>query len=358
MYRLSCLIVALAMSKMLLAQLVPVPGSQPVKLLFEAADVVCSGRVESLHVLEGKGVETGNGALLLKRVVASVYVQDTYRANETLPSSILVSFDEEAAGVSIAMPTLQQDEFAILFLKHSEDSSYVFADPYMGVTRFASIPGQEGGSGLLKLESTLAEIVRENGRPDKIAAMQLLHGMEKLQPATLREITPQSVSRDPELAFGALAIMIKAGAPGSIETLEEQLQGYQGNGALWALADLDGDLNQSSNREDLPALESLTSSKFMTVRLGSMEAIHNIGNLTSAPTLIRRLCDRLCDSDSTIRYLAVISLAEIFHKTGDYKPSMAEFSMSPLFYANQWRVWCAHDAAAFEEPASTQRRTP
>ncbi len=232
MNRFSCLIVALAMSMMLSAQPRPVPGSQRVRPVFETADVVCSGRVESLRVLKERKVESGNGILLLKHVLASVDVQDIYKASGSLPSSMFVTFDEQTPGVSAAMPILQKDELAILFLKHSEDSSYVIADPYLGVTPFASIPEQEGRSGLSKLESALAEIVRENNREDKISAMRLLNGMEELQPGTLAQIKPLSTSQDPELAFDALAITIKAGAPGSIEALDQYLQGYQGDGAL------------------------------------------------------------------------------------------------------------------------------
>ena len=58
MNRFSCLTVALVMGVMLPAQLRPVPGSQPVRPVFQASDVVCSGRVESLRVLGG-GVQSG-----------------------------------------------------------------------------------------------------------------------------------------------------------------------------------------------------------------------------------------------------------------------------------------------------------
>lgn len=349
MNRFSCLVVALAMSKMLLADLVPAPGSQRVKPVFEASDVVCSGRVDSLRVLEEKEVQNGNGTLPLKRVLASVYVQDVYKANESLPSSIVVSFDEQVSGVTHMMPILEQDERAILFLKHSsEDSTYVFTDRFLGVTGFSSIPTGEGGSGLTRLESTLAEIVSENDRDDKINALQLLEGMENLQPGTLAQVATLSASPDPELAFDALAILIKAGAPGSIEKLVDYLKSYQGNGALFGLSNIGGDLDQIRNREDLPALEALTFSRLLVIRLGSMEAIRNIRDASSAPTLIRQLND----SDSTIRYIAVISLAEIFNKHGDYSPSMPEFRTRPDFYTNEWQGWWAQEGSQFQKPQS------
>jgi hypothetical protein len=316
--------------------------------VFDASDVVCSGKVESLRVLDVKEIQSGNSTLLLKRVLASVYVQDVYKANERLPSSILVSFDEQGPEITHIMPILEQNERAILFLKHSEGSTYVFADRFLGVTSFASLPTAEGVSGLLKLQSSLAAIVHENGREDKINAMQLLGGMENLQPGTLAQVTQLSASQDPELAFEALAVMIKAGTPGSIETLTHYLNGYQGNGALFSLGNIGGDLNQIRNREDLPALESLTSSRFLVIRLGSMEAIRNIGDVSSAPILIQRLGD----SDSNIRYIAVISLAEIFNRHGGYKPSMAEFRKRPDFYTNEWRDWWAHEGVAFQKSAS------
>ncbi len=344
----SYLLVALVMSKVLSAQPGPLPGSQLVKPVFDAADVVCSGRVESLRVLGEKKVKSGNGILLLKRILALVYVQDIYKANDSLPSSITVPFDEEYPLENAAMPILQKGERVVLFLKRSGDSSYVFADPYLGVTQFARIPTEQGESGLPKLESTLAEVVRGNDREDKIKAIRLLEGMENLRPGTLAQVASLGVSPDPELAFDALATMIKAGVPGSIETLDHYLKGHQGDGALFGLANIGGELNQCRNREDLSALESLTSSRFLAIRLGSMEAIRNIGAVSSAPTLIQRLGD----SDSNIRYIAVISLAEIFNRHGGYKPSMAEFRKRPDFYTNAWRDWWAHEGDAFERPAS------
>lgn len=352
MNRLVCVAAALAMSKMLFADLVPVPGSQQVRPVFEASDVVCSGRVESLRVLEEKRVESGNGTLPLKRLLASVYLQDVYKANENLPPSIVVSFDEQGPEViTHIMPTLEQDEQAILFLKHSEGSTYVFTDRFLGVTSFASIPTGEGGSGLTQLASALAGIVSENGRDDKINALQLLEGMENLQPGTLTQIASLSASPDPEVAFDALAILIKAGAPGSIEKLVDYLKGYQGNGALFGLGNIGGDLNQIrkiKNREDLSALESLTSSRFLDISLGSMEAIRNIRDVSSAPTLIRRLSD----SNSMIRYIAVITLAEMFNQHGDYRPSVPQFDARPDFYTDEWQDWWAHEGAAFQKPAS------
>ncbi len=246
------------------------------------------------------------------------------------------------------MPILEQGEQAILFLKHSEGSTYVFSDRFLGVTSFASVPTGEGGSGSLKLQSTLAEIVHENGREDKIKAMQLLNGMENLQPETLAEITPLSTSQDPELAFNALAIMIKARAPGSLESLIQYLKGYQGDGALFPIDNIGGDLDDIRNREDLPALESLTSSRLRAIRLGSMEAIRNIGDVSSAPTLIQRLSD----SDSMVRYVAVMTLAEIFDKHGDYEPSMPEFRKRPDFYTNEWKDWWAQKGAGSKKSPS------
>ena len=142
--------------------------------------------------------------------------------------------------------------------------------------------------------------------------------------------------------------MIRAGVPGSLGTLNYYLEGYQGDGALFGLAKIGSDLNQDRNRQDLPSLESLTSSRFLTIRLGAMEAIRRIGDPASAPTLIQRLSD----SDSTVRYVAVIALAEIFNRHGSYKPSMAEFRKRPDFYTREWQDWWAHEGASFQKPAS------
>jgi hypothetical protein len=104
-----------------------------------------------------------------------------------------------------------------------------------------------------------------------------------------------------------------------------------------AMLSVGGELGQGSDIGDLAALETLTSSDFISIKLGAMAGVRKMRNSHSAKALV----ERLDDPNSDIRFLAVITLSEIFSKTGDYAPNMAEFDQSPEFYTIRWKTWWA-----------------
>ena len=55
---------------------------------------------------------------------------------------------------------------------------------------------------------------------------------------------------------------------------------------------------------------------------------------------------RLDDPDVKVRYLATITLSEIFRKGGDYAPSMYLFDKNPDFYTGRWKIWWAEQSQA------------
>src|SRR5438876_2036723 len=63
------------------------------------------------------------------------------------------------------------------FFSITPSSSYVFADPYLGVIPFSELPLQSRDWGLKKLQAALAGVLRLPNRGDQIRAMQLLQGL-------------------------------------------------------------------------------------------------------------------------------------------------------------------------------------
>jgi HEAT repeat protein len=101
-----------------------------------------------------------------------------------------------------------------------------------------------------------------------------------------------------------------------------------------------GSLGQVSDSEDLIPLEALSSSELLSIKLGAMEGLRKMRSPHSAKALV----ERLNDPNPDIRFLAVIALSEIFSKTGDYAPNMAEFDQNPDFYTIKWKTWWAGEA--------------
>jgi HEAT repeat protein len=149
---------------------------------------------------------------------------------------------------------------------------------------------------------------------------------------------PLSSSKDPEIAFWALAVLLNAKVPGSLESLNKYLQTYEGNSTPIAWTGIDSDLHQIRDPEARPLLETLTESRHVPIRFGAMQALRKIKSPKSAPALVRRLDD----SDRTVQYIAVISLAEILGKyEGDYAPAMPTFEKNPGKYTDLWKQWWA-----------------
>jgi len=241
------------------------------------------------------------------------------------------------------MPTLSEAESALMFLTLStSSSSYEFADKFLGVTRFASLPAVQRPPGAAKLQTALARVLRSGPPEDQVHAVHLLEGFDKLNAEALAGLLPLSDSADPEVAMSSIAILLKAGTPGAIQQLESYLEMHKGGKEPLALLSVATELGRFSDSGQLASLEALASSEHLHIRLGALAAIRNIRDRHSAATL----AERLDDPDVNVRYLATITLSEIFRKGGDYAPSMYLFDKDPDFYTERWKSWWAEQKQA------------
>jgi len=101
------------------------------------------------------------------------------------------------------------------------------------------------------------------------------------------------------------------------------------------MINIGGELGQIGNERTRTVLESFAGSRYLPIRLGAMSAIRRIRSPESASVLIQRLDD----IDENVRYLAVITLAEIFQKYGEYAPGMGLFDKNPGKYVELWKDW-------------------
>lgn len=319
-----------------MSTIAPTPGSLRVRPVFEKSDLVCNCFVESL-TLAGERTIQGS-TLVRRRMRAKVTIQDIYKTMQPRPRTIVVEFEQYWPATRVAEPGLWKGETALLFLKVRNPGIFEFTDRFLGATPFRSLPKQSGNLGLLKLEAALITVVLQGDREESIQALHLLHGFDRLGPNTMSKLAPLSKSKDTEIAFGAIAVLLRTKSPGALERLISYLNSYEGDdGPIW-LASIDTDLAQVRDAGSLPLLEGLSDSKYRPIRRGAMDALRGIKSPKSAPTLVRRLDD----TDSTIQYVAVISLAEILGKyEGDYAPGMPTFEKDPRKYTDLWKKWWA-----------------
>jgi hypothetical protein len=86
---------------------------------------------------------------------------------------------------------------------------------------------------------------------------------------------------------------------------------------------------------DEEALEALAVSQRRDISYASLRALRKLADTATTGFFIHEL-----DSpDSDVQYLAVISLAEIYKKTGDFAPGMGLFEQNKGKYVQTWKAW-------------------
>jgi hypothetical protein len=194
---------------------------------------------------------------------------------------------------------------------------------------------------LKKLQATLAAVLRMPNREDQVRAMELLQEFDRIAPDTSPALVTLSRSSDAEVALSAFAVLLKikgtedANDVEVLTNLKTYLDSYVGGSELSALMNIGSELGQIGNERTLRAIESLAGSRYLSIRFGAMSAIRRIRSPQSASVLIQRLDD----VDNNVRYIAVITLAEIFQKYGDFAPGMGLFDKNPGKYIQLWKDW-------------------
>lgn len=319
------------------SDMIPTPGTQAVDPVFNAADLVCSGVVVSVDFSDERRSLVGDHSHLRRRAKAQVRIGDVYKGAQQQNDTIYLEYDDEVP-VARSTPSVWKGETAVLFLRSIAPSTYLFEDQFMGVIPFKSVPEQAANSGIGKLQRALTDVALHGEGDDQVRAAQLLQGFQELSSATFEAMKFLAGSPDPAVALSGLAVLLKSRSPKAVKLLADYLGVQQKDHSVSepvALISIGGELATLQDRGDLPALESLTASGYIVVRVGAMEALRRMKDPSSAPTLVRKLDD----PDSNVRYLAGIALAETFGKTGDFTPSMYLYDKSPDFYIALWKQW-------------------
>ena len=320
-----------------LADVVPVPGTQPVAPIFARSDLVCNCVVESIRVSEEQILLRGGKPVTRRHIIASTHVNEAYNREMKSGTRIKIVFDEEVPSTSGSMPAVSASEQAIIFLRLSGPAVFEFADPFLGVTPFSAIPigGNQTQLGLMRLETALAVILESHNHDDQINALRLLQGFDELSSASLTRLETLSASSDEEVAISAIAVLVKTKSPESVRRLVDYLSTHGGSAQSLAVVSIGTELGRVADPEALTSLENLASSRYVPLRLGALAGIRNIKNPKSAGVLVKRLDD----PDTNVRYLAVITLSEIFTLGGEYSPTMYLFDQNPDSYTQRWKSW-------------------
>jgi hypothetical protein len=332
-----CLLMAMFLPAHLAAQAGPVPGTELVQPVFDKADLVCSCRVELVEIVTRDSTNTDGNPGKLVRATASIL--DVYKSVLQPSGPIVFEYPKDPMSEN---PGVKAGDVVLLFLGGLTSGVYELADPYIGLTTFSELSQVPGGLGLEKLQSALAASVRQGNRGDQISAMRLLEGFSRLDSSTLVAASALSSSADPEIAFTALAVLLKTRTPDSVAKFRRYVEAYKENQPPIGLVSAAGELSLVTDPEALADIERLSGSRFLSIQIAAMDAIRHIASAKSAPVLIRRLDD----PNRTVRYSAMITLAEIFgERGGELTPDMELFDKKPQYYTNLWKEWWAKEGS-------------
>ena len=331
------------------------PGSVQVESVFATASLVCNC-VANAIVDHAYPIEIRGRASTRHEVTAQVTIRDVYKSDDLRVTNITVQYvvDEQqgrrAAGSRFG---LSKGQTVLLFLSKTGTDTYEFADPFIGGTEFSCLPNEGGDLGPMKLQHVLTSVAQSGVSLDQLQALQLLLGFDHISDETLSVVRPLSQSGNADIALTALGVLLRTKSVDSVQKLQQYLESYTANAEPSALFVIGPELREVSNPKALPALETLSASRFRSVRSGAMDGIRRMKDPKSVPFLIAKLGD----ADSDVQYVALITVAEILGKyEDDFAPSMYLFERRPQYYIGLWKQWWAEEGSRLY-PSDSARAT-
>jgi len=326
----------------LAAQAGPVPGTELIQPVFDQADLVCSGRVESVRIVTRESATTDKNQGNFVNVTASIL--DVYKSVFQPSGQIVFEYPKDPMSEN---PGVRAGDTVLLFLGGLTTGAYELANPFIGLTTFSGLSQVPGSPGLEKLESALAMSVRQGNRYDQINAMRLLEGFNRLDPSTLIAVSTLSSLSDAAIAFTALGVLVKTRTPDSVVKLRRYVEAYKEDQPPIGLISAAAELSLVTDLRALPDIERLSGSRFLSIQFAAMDSIRRIASAKSAPVLIQRLDD----PNRTVQYSAMISLAEIFGgRDGEPTPDVELFDKKPQYYINLWKRWWTAEGSKLYAP--------
>ena len=332
----------IAMTATVAGTIVPIPGTVRVRPVFDKSDIVCECVVRKILNVHDHQMNVDGVLRTVRDVTATVDVEDLYKQTRGGRGNTAVTVEEHSPQNPLGPGSIlesMQGKSAIVFLVDDKNNDvFEFSDPFIGATTFERIPRQSNAAGIAKLEGTLVAIATRSPKEDQAKALHLLQGFDQLSDNSSRTITAVSQSQNPEVAFAAIAVLLKARTPTSVELLVQKLREYTGATEPMSVFTIGIELGQFKDERARPVLESLLNSRFESIRTGALEGLRSIKSPESGAALIRSLDD----PSQRVQYIAVITLAEIFNKGDEtYGPSMPLFANHPLQYIAAWKKWWA-----------------
>jgi len=301
--------------------------------LAERSGVIVKGSVLEVNETRTNEKPTANGFLTFHERAASFQVDRVLKGNlEAKVISVEFLKNPTVPGL-----TLEENEYALLFLNSGQDGKYSFVDPQVGKMAITSqhVPSAEA------VETTAGELEAELMAslldPDSEVARTALEQVGDLgsvrSTQAIRDIASagapdmQGIAYSALLKLGDYSLLDKAVRYAEEPAQDPDIRRLQ----LGVARAIDG----IEDRRAVPALNSLLASPSVDLRRAAARALRAIGDPSSAGSLVRALDD----SDRDVQYNAGMALAGLAGASPDNAPARDVFDRSPAKYLDTWKNW-------------------
>jgi hypothetical protein len=319
---------------MQLAAEVSIEGS--VEDRFAIADAVCRGRIDSSPPASDEGQTDAAGKLKRIDYYVDVSVEWCYKG-ENRPRQVRVWFLQRnqmwgppAAGVN----------YVLMFLVRRQDA-FVPATLLDSFAVFWAIPPPEasGENGLPQLQSDILQFVDGSDSQRSRDALALLLGFRKLSPKVSDRLQQISANANGGVRIGLLAAQVLATTGQKRRDAWTELAGaLQGQSPqlIPGIESISAAVVNETSIDDLGGLEEMAATfPIPSLRVSAMLGIRKLAAKKSMPFLV----EQLNAADTDVQYQALITLAEMTGKGGDYGPGMDLFERDPAKYKRLWADW-------------------
>ncbi len=308
----------------------------PIEDRFSQADLVCICRASQVTRLNAP--TSPSGKLLPIDYVAQVSPLWEYKGQESAPINLEIKQRDPMAG-----PPLPGNFFFLLFLKENGAHSYALDEPELAfpLTWFTD-QIHPTGRGLDGLQTDIAIALGAADGPDAQAAIEALllqfRTLSNATAGTLESLLPRSLPirimtaallarKDPERQMPGLLTLLKDNSDATTEALTQ----------YGVLADIGQAVSTVTDMTQIAQLEELASSNSKWLAMSAMLRIREIADRSTFPFLI----GKLDASDRDVQWEALITLAVVTGKGGDFGPFREQFEDDPEKYVGLWKEWWA-----------------
>jgi hypothetical protein len=304
---------------------------------FDSAQIVALGRVTAVSVTSKQDV-AGPGGDVVRKV--DLTVDRCYKAPVRCEAAIslrLVNGGLNTPWIPVDIGTSE-----VVFLKDTPDGLSPVDDwavwqvdllPKANASDLSSPSGKNG----LKID-----LSSELTSPDQRIRMQGLYYLRQLEHPIPEEMTlAQGILHGRDISFAerlsALALLLTDPQPEDIavaaDFAEQHADDVKQNAIL--AGPIGGGLGLARNPQSIPDLIRIAKSPVEWWHAGALTALRKIRN----PIVIPALVSSLEDPDHLAAYVALITLAEMTKKGGEFGPGRGVYDKDPQEYIALWKHW-------------------